>query len=139
MQQKQRSRKRMNLKSQSSRILCTCGYADIIRNVTEEPPVTEEKGSGEPVPAEAGVNKVVEIPTTSDPVKDSEIQELQSQLLQKDTQISSLQEKLTALKSQEALHILERLVIVGKIQTRHLSKFYHSLLERQRNRLLQIL
>ena len=45
-----------------------------------------------------------EIPTTSEPVKDDPaLQELQSQLAEKDTQISSLQEELTALKSQEVL------------------------------------
>jgi hypothetical protein len=72
--------------------------------VIAEPAVAEEAPSPEPQREESPVSTAEEIPTTSDPVKDdSALHELQSQLAEKDTQISSLQEELTALKSQEVL------------------------------------
>ena len=72
-----------------------------------EPAVAEEAASPEPQREESPVSIAEEIPTTSELVKDDPaLQELQSQLAEKDTQISSLQEELTALKSQEVLPLL---------------------------------
>lgn len=102
-EQRQRSQKAINLKNQSNRTPCIQEYADSIRAVAAEPEVAEVP-EPEPQSEESPVPAVVEIPTTSDPVKDdAALQELQSQLAEKDTQISSLQEELSSLKSQEVL------------------------------------
>lgn len=106
VEQKQRSQKTINLKNQSNRIWCLLEYADGPREVSAEPEVTESIAP-EVVHDESPVNKTVEIPTTGDPVKDySELHELRTRLTDKDSQLSSLQEELSALKSQEVDSLL---------------------------------
>jgi TolA-binding protein len=84
---------------------CIAGHADDIRVTTAEQ-AAPEAASPEPQREESPVATAAEFPTSPESIKeDPAIQQLQSQLSDKDSQIASLQEQLSTLKSQEvSLH-----------------------------------
>ena len=83
---------------------CIAGEANDARVTTTEQ-TAPEVASPESQREESPVSTLTEIPIAESNKEDPAIQELQSQLSEKNSQIASLQEYLSTLKSQEvSLH-----------------------------------